>query len=146
MQRYLTSRRCKVRPIADAAQMPAVAQSDHGDAGLGRFRGAEAAGKFSHDLAEPAVAVDGDGIGAMTPESGSLHQPRRAHPFQILATRMTPANVADGRPTDQATRHRARSSSATGALHDRGDELPVNCSYCLNTVPGSSVTRVGKEA
>ena len=58
MQRHLISFGGELGPVADAPQMPAVAQTHQRDPGLRRFSDPDLAREFAHDLTEAPIAID----------------------------------------------------------------------------------------
>ena len=127
MQRHLAFGRRQFRPVADAAEMAAIAQSDHCNAALGRLGGSGLAGELTHHLTEAAIAVDDRYGVAFENNRRSLirSQPTAAHPFEILAdpddpVRIVPHQVGvDEPPRD----HRRFVRVATAATHDRRHQI-----------------------
>src|SRR5438132_12103470 len=87
MQRHLAFGRRQFRPVADTAEMAAIAQSDHCDAALRRLGGPGLAGELTHHLTEPAIAVDDRYVVVFENDRWRLigSQPATARPFEILA-------------------------------------------------------------
>ena len=126
MQRHLARGGGDLGPVAETSEVTAVAQTDHRDAGLRRFRDAEAGCELAHHLAEAAIAVDDRERVAVEHDRRRRIglEPARAHPFEVFADAQHAVRIVpDKIGVDEALGDRARLRFAGAAgLHDRGND------------------------
>jgi hypothetical protein len=131
MQRYLPRGGGDLGPVAEASQVTAIAKANHRDAGLRRFRDAEARRELADDLPEAAIAVDDrERVAVENDRRRRIGlEPARVHPLEIFADAQNAVRIVpDEIGIDEPLRDRPRLRLARAArLHDGGDDGDELC-------------------